>query len=84
MFTASNIHYELADKVRGLSAAGVGPMHLLARRNGQIFSLANPISARRSLQGGMWGGPLAYLGLGGRYCRVRSPRWSGRPWRGGY
>ncbi len=32
MFTASNIHYELADKTRGLSAGGIGAMHLLARR----------------------------------------------------
>jgi Transposase DDE domain group 1 len=39
MFTASNIHYELADKARGLSAGGIGAMHLLARRSGLIEAL---------------------------------------------
>jgi hypothetical protein len=36
MMTASNIHYELADRVQGLSAGGIGAMHLLARRIGLI------------------------------------------------
>ena len=31
MLGAANIHYELADKVRGLSAGGIGLMHRLAR-----------------------------------------------------
>jgi hypothetical protein len=39
MFTASNIHYELADKVRGLGPGGIGMMHLLARRTGLIEAL---------------------------------------------
>jgi hypothetical protein len=39
MFTASNIQYELADKARGLSAGGIGAMHLLARRSGLIEAL---------------------------------------------
>jgi hypothetical protein len=39
MFGASNIHYELADKVRGLSAGGVGALHLLARRTGLIETI---------------------------------------------
>lgn len=39
MFAASNIHYELADKTRGLSAGGIGAMHLLARRSGLIETL---------------------------------------------
>jgi hypothetical protein len=39
MFTASNIHYELADKTRGLSAGGIGAMHLLARRSGLIEAI---------------------------------------------
>ena len=39
MFDASNIHYELADKVRGLSAGGVGALHLLARRVGLIDAI---------------------------------------------
>jgi hypothetical protein len=34
MFRASNIQYELADKARGLSAGGIGAMHLLARQTG--------------------------------------------------
>jgi hypothetical protein len=36
MMTASNIHYELADRVHGLSAGGIGAMLLLARRTGLI------------------------------------------------
>jgi hypothetical protein len=36
MFTASNIHYELSDKTRGLGPGGIGAMHLLARRIGLI------------------------------------------------
>jgi hypothetical protein len=34
MFTARNIHYELADKARGLGAGGIGAIHLLVRRVG--------------------------------------------------
>jgi len=34
MMTASNIHYELADRVQGLSAGGIGAMLLLARNTG--------------------------------------------------
>ena len=36
MMTAANIHYELADRVQGLSPGGIGAMHLLARRTGLI------------------------------------------------
>jgi hypothetical protein len=36
MFGASNIQYELADRVRGLGAGGIGAMHLLARQTGLI------------------------------------------------
>ncbi len=39
MFTASNIHYELADKTRGLSPGGIGAMHLLAGRSGLIEAI---------------------------------------------
>ncbi|NLE60346.1 MAG: IS1380 family transposase [Planctomycetes bacterium] len=39
MFTASNIHYELSDKTRGLGAGGIGMMHLLARRTGLIEAI---------------------------------------------
>ena len=31
MMTATNIHYELADRVQGLSPRGIRAMHLLAR-----------------------------------------------------
>jgi len=36
MMTASNIHYELADKDRGLGAGGIAAMHLLAQRVGLV------------------------------------------------
>jgi hypothetical protein len=36
MMTASNIHYELADRVHGLAPGGIGAMLLLARRIGLI------------------------------------------------
>lgn len=36
MMTATNIHYELADRVQGLSAGGIGNMLLLAQRTGLV------------------------------------------------
>jgi hypothetical protein len=39
MLTARNIQYEVADRARGVSAGGIGAMHLLARRTGLIDSL---------------------------------------------
>jgi hypothetical protein len=36
MMAATNIHYELADRVQGLSAGGIGAMLLLARNTGLI------------------------------------------------
>jgi hypothetical protein len=36
MMAAGNIHYELADRARGLSPGGIGAMLLLARRTGLI------------------------------------------------
>jgi len=36
MIAASNIHYELADRARGLAAGGIGAMLLLAQRTGLI------------------------------------------------
>jgi hypothetical protein len=36
MMTAGNIHYELADRARGLAAGGIGAMLLLAKRIGLI------------------------------------------------
>ena len=32
MMTATNIHYEYADRVRGLSAGGIGAIFLLAQK----------------------------------------------------
>ena len=32
MMTATNIHYEYADRVRGLGAGGIGALFLLAQR----------------------------------------------------
>jgi hypothetical protein len=32
MMTATNIHYEYADRVRGLSAGGIGAIFLMAQR----------------------------------------------------
>jgi hypothetical protein len=39
MFTASNIHYEIADRSRGMVHAGIGAMHLLARQVGLIDAI---------------------------------------------
>ena len=39
MFTAANIHYEIADRTRGLAHGGIGAMHLLARRIGLIDAI---------------------------------------------
>ena len=39
MITANNIHYELADRVQGLAAGGIGAMLLLARRTGLISDI---------------------------------------------
>jgi len=39
MFTASNIHYELSERDRGIGCGGIGAMHLLARKLGLIDAL---------------------------------------------
>jgi hypothetical protein len=36
MPTAANIHYEIAEKVRGIAPGGIGAIHLLARKVGLI------------------------------------------------
>jgi hypothetical protein len=36
MMTASNIHYEIAERVRGIAPGGIGAIHLLARKTGLI------------------------------------------------
>jgi Transposase DDE domain group 1 len=39
MFTASNIHYEMSERSRGLAHGGIGAMHALARRIGLIDAI---------------------------------------------
>lgn len=39
MLTARNIHYEVAEKTRGLACGGIGAMHLLARQVGLIDAI---------------------------------------------
>jgi Transposase DDE domain group 1 len=39
MMAASNIHYEIAEKVRGIAPGGLGAIHLLARKTGLIRDL---------------------------------------------
>ena len=39
MFTAANIHYEFADRTRGLAHGGIGAFHLLAQRTGLIDAI---------------------------------------------
>jgi hypothetical protein len=39
MFAASNIHYELSNRVAGLGPGGIGAIHLLARRTGLIEAI---------------------------------------------
>jgi hypothetical protein len=39
MFTASNIHYQIGDRVRGIAHGGIGAIHLLARRIGLIEAI---------------------------------------------
>jgi hypothetical protein len=39
MFTASDIHYEIADRTRGISSGGIGALHALAREVGLIDAI---------------------------------------------
>jgi hypothetical protein len=39
MFSATNLHYDLAERTRGLAYGGLGAMHLLARHSGLIGAL---------------------------------------------
>ena len=39
MYTAANIHYEIAERTRGLVHGGIGMMHALARRLGLIEAI---------------------------------------------
>src|SRR5262245_39688666 len=39
MFTASHIHYEIADRTRGIASGGIGAFHALARAVGLIDAI---------------------------------------------
>ena len=39
MFTARNIHYEIADRSRGIAVGGIGAIHALARQLGLIDAI---------------------------------------------
>jgi hypothetical protein len=39
MFTARNIHYEIADRCRGLSCGGIGAIHALVRQLGLVEAI---------------------------------------------
>jgi hypothetical protein len=39
MFTASNIHYEISDRRRGIAHGGIGAIHAMARRIGLIDAI---------------------------------------------
>jgi DDE family transposase len=39
MFTASNIHYEIAERARGIVHGGIGNLHALARRLGLVDAI---------------------------------------------
>lgn len=41
MFTATNIHYEIADRIRGLAHGGIGAIHALAQQIGLIEAIDN-------------------------------------------
>jgi hypothetical protein len=41
VFTAHDIHYEIADRTRGLAAGGIGAMHALARQVGLLDAIDN-------------------------------------------
>src|ERR1700747_675070 len=42
ILTASNIHYEIAQRTRGLSVGGIGAIHALAHRLGAPPALGRP------------------------------------------
>ena len=43
MFSASNIHYDLSERIHGLDCGGIGLIHLLARQTGLIDAINNSI-----------------------------------------
>ena len=46
MMTASNIHYEHASRVRGLSAGGIGAIFLLAQKVELIQEIDNQLDLK--------------------------------------
>src|SRR5207249_10777481 len=44
MFRASNTHYDVAERDRGLGVGGLGTMHWPARRTGLVRALANRVA----------------------------------------
>jgi hypothetical protein len=44
MFKASNIHYEMAGRGRGLGCGGIGAIHLLARRSGLVEAIDQAVT----------------------------------------
>ncbi len=47
MLSATNIHYEMADRARGLAYGGIGAMHLLARRTGLVEAIDRKLDLLR-------------------------------------
>ena len=41
VFTASNIRYEISERVRGIAHGGIGALHVLARRIGLIDGITS-------------------------------------------
>jgi len=44
MFSASNIHYEMADRAQAMSCGGIGAIHLMAQRVGLVEDLDRSLS----------------------------------------
>ncbi len=51
MFTASNIHYEIAERSRGFAHGGIGAIHALARRLGLIDAIDRRLHVLKIHQG---------------------------------
>ncbi len=48
MFTARNIHYDVAERSRGLIAGGIGVMHQLARRVGLVEAIDEKVKVLKA------------------------------------
>ena len=47
MLSASNIHYDLSDRIHGLGVGGIGAIHLLARQSGLIEAIDRHVQVLR-------------------------------------